>query len=174
VSIPGNTGNTGSGTSFNHALPEQLLVAAAQAAAVRANKSASSSRQQQQHVQDLFEELGQAAPVSGLLLDGGALQPDLAFVAAVSAGKPSRSYGARGTDMKVAVMCDDASRCSRNPPWQLLGYWTAHAWLLEQAGWKVVRLPAYEWQLLVQDLDAEDGSDLAWLCNSLAAQGIHL
>eukprot|EP00775_Hariotina_reticulata_P009355 gene9355-9518_t len=177
-SIPGHVlheaSNARLSSSLSHAWPEQLLVAAAQAATVRANRSAGLSRQQQQHVQDLFEELGQEAPVTGLQLDYGALQPDLAFVAPASSRGASGSAATRGSDMKIAVMCDHAGRCSRNPPWQLLGYWTAHAWLLEQAGWKVVRLPAYEWQLLVQDPDAEDGSDLAWLCNSLAVQGIQL
>lgn len=143
--------------------PVQLLAAARRAAASYASRSAKTSRAVQQHVQDLFEEMGLDAPVQGFKIDGGAMQPDLAFVAQN-----------KDLDLKVALMCDHVGRYSRNVPFQLLGYETVEGWLLEQAGWKVIRLTPHEWELILEDDRVHTGSALAFLYNTLAAQGLPL
>lgn len=152
----------------------QLLAAAQSAAALHASTSAARSKQQQLHVQDLFEALGFETPAKGLKLDGGALQPDLAFVAETRTGKVQAGQDVASAGLKVAIMCDHAGRYSRNAPHELLGYETVSGWLLEQAGWKVVRLAPHEWSLLLSDRGVDDGSALAFLYNSLAGQGVAL
>ncbi|WIA19490.1 hypothetical protein OEZ85_004101 [Tetradesmus obliquus] len=154
------------------------------AAAHFAAASAARSKKQQLHVQDIFEDLGFEAPVKGLRLDAGALQPDLALIASSSKArrksgrKGRRSAGGLGDDgaaadgVKVAIMCDHAGRYSRNAPHQLLGYETVTGWLLEQAGWKVVRLAPHEWRLLLNDRGVEEGTAMAYVYNTMAAQGV--
>lgn len=143
--------------------PPAVVEAACKAAVAHAIKSAKACRQLQQHIQDLFEEMGLEAPVQGFRVDGGALQPDLAFVAQ-----------GEGLDLKVALLCDHDGSYTRNVPFQLLGYDTVEGWLLEKAGWKVVRLTPHEWQLILGDERVHEGSALAFLYNILAAQGIPL
>ncbi|KIY91526.1 hypothetical protein MNEG_16437 [Monoraphidium neglectum] len=91
-------------------------------------------------------------------LDGGALVIDLALEAG---------------PLKVAVLCDGPSRRTRSAPHGRLGYWVAAGWLLERAGWRVVQLPWFEWQLLAED-SGDPLAALAHLHNSFAAQGVPL
>jgi hypothetical protein len=48
----------------------------------------------------------------------------------------------------VAILCDGPGRRARAPPHAPTGYWLAQGWLLERAGWRVARLPWYEWDAL--------------------------
>jgi len=143
--------------SSNLALPPRLARAAAAAARHHAATHAARNRRQQQHVADLLEDMG-LAPVRAMPLDGGALVVDVAAICG---------------DLKVAAMCDNQGRRTRSRPHERSGYWVAHGWLLERAGWRVVQLPWYEWELV-----AEGGGDalaaLAHLHNSFAAQGVPL
>jgi hypothetical protein len=153
------------------------------AAATYAAASAARNKQQVQAVQRAFEELGFTAPVQGIRVDGGALQPDLAFIAGSSGSNNGSSGSSSGSSdgssgcsssVKVALMCDHAGRHSRNAPYELLGYWRVCGWLLETDGWRVVRFPAHEWRLLMQDRAAHGGSTMAYVYNALLAQGIVL
>ena len=150
----------------------RLVLAGKKAATAYAAASAARNKQQVQAVQRAFEELGFTAPVQGIKVDGGALQPDLAFIAGSSDGSSGSSDGS--SSMKVALMCDHAGRYSRNAQYELLGYWRVYGWLLEADGWRVVRFPAHEWRLLMQDRGAQGGSTMAYVYNTLLAQGIVL
>jgi hypothetical protein len=186
--ISSNSSGSGGSSSSSSVpcWPPRLLTAAKAAAAHYATTSAARAKQQQLHVQDIFEDLGFEAPVKGFKLDGGALQPDLAFVARSSKGQHSSTRGERDSgaaedaaaaaagDLKVAIMCDHAGRYSRNAPHQLLGYETVSGWLLEQAGWRVVRLPPHEWRLLLSDRGVQEGTAMSYVYNTLAAQGVAL
>jgi hypothetical protein len=154
----------------------RLVSAGKKAAAAYAAASAARNKQQVQAVQRAFEELGFSAPVQGIRVDGGALQPDLAFIAGSSDGSSGSNDGSSGSSssVKVALMCDHAGRYSRNAPYELLGYWRVYGWLLEADGWRVVRFPAHEWRLLMQDRGAHGGSTMAYVYNTLLAQGIVL
>jgi hypothetical protein len=138
------------------ALPRRLLRAAA--AAARDHAAANAGRRRQvEHVVDILEDAG-LGPVTGLPLDRGALLIDVA----VTAGP-----------LKVAVMCDGPGRATRSAPHGLTGYWAAGGALLARRGWRVVRLPWYEW-----DVVAEGGGDphapLMHVYNAFAAQGVPL
>jgi hypothetical protein len=147
---------------------QQLLAAAQEAVAAYAAVSAARSKQHVAAVVDAFEDLGFDPPVKGLKVDG--LQPDLAFVASSSS---SSSKGEKG-DVKVALMCDHAGRYSRNAPFELLGYWRVHEWLLEADGWRVVRFPVHEWKVLMQDTSVHEGPAVGYVYNTLITQGIHM
>jgi hypothetical protein len=184
ISKCSSSSSVGSSSSSVPCWPPRLLTAAKAAAAHHATTSAARAKQQQLHVQDIFEDLGYEAPVKGFRLDGGALQPDLAFVASSSKGKHSSTRGKKDSGaaedeaaaggLKVAIMCDHAGRYSRNAPHQLLGYETVSGWLLEQAGWRVVRMPPHEWRLLLSDRGVQDGTAMSYVYNTLAAQGVAL
>jgi hypothetical protein len=167
------------------AWPPRLLAAAHAAARAHAQSSAARSRAQQAAVQGAFGDLGLAAPVQGLTLDGGALQPDLAFVAGGAGSGPGSHQQQALPLLKVALMCDHAARHTRNAPHELLGYWRVAGWLLEADGWRIVRLPGHEWALLVAGAQqrGKGGGDAAaaataaacaHVFNTLAAAGIPL
>jgi hypothetical protein len=190
LSKPSSSSSSSSSRSATSSWPPRLVAAAEAAAAHFAVTSATRSKQQQLHVQDIFDDLGFEAPLKGLRLDGGALQPDLALIAYSSKARRSRSRSsssstgdikddgaaaaAAAEGLKVAIMCDHAGRYSRNAPHQLLGYEIVTGWLLEQAGWRVVRLAPHEWRLLLSDRGVEEGTAMAYLYNTLAAQGVVL
>jgi hypothetical protein len=151
------------------ALPRGLSRKAQAAAAAHATASAARGKQHVQAVQEAFGDLGFDAPVTGFRVDGGASQPDLAFVTGGGTGSSSSDAVA-----KFALMCDHAGRFSKNAPHELLGYWRVAGWLLEADGWRVVRLPAHEWQVLMQDRDAHSSSGLSYVYNALVAAGVKL
>jgi hypothetical protein len=71
-------------------------------------------------------------------------------------------------------MCDHAGRYSRNAPFELLGYWKVVGWLLEADGWRVVRFPAHEWKVLMQDRGVHEGSAVSFVYNTFISHGIVL
>jgi hypothetical protein len=55
--------------------------------------------------------------------------------------------------------------------WAFGGCIRVYGWLLEADVWRVVRFPAHEWRLLMQDRGAQGGSTMAYVYNPFDAGG---